>query len=194
MTCKKCKECGGNLFQRNCAGCGKEFTTRYPKSFFCSLDCRFWDSVDKEGHPKGCWIWKKYKSKYGYGKVGVENRDVVAAHRVSYELTYGPIPEGLFILHSCDNPPCVNPTHLRAGTPQQNVDDMISRNRMVIGDHSGENNANAILNSDDVISIINSKEPAKILAIKHGVAKRTIYDIRRGRSWKKLQKNRHEFW
>lgn len=84
----------------------------------------------KEGttvNPKtGCWEWKKnFNSVTGYGKI--QN---VAAHRRSYELFHGSIPDGLWVLHKCDNPPCVNPDHLYAGTPTDNARDREERGRV----------------------------------------------------------------
>lgn len=72
----------------------------------------------------GCWIWMRSLTGSGYGHCGLD-----LAHRVSYKLYKGSIPEGLFILHSCDVRSCVNPDHLRAGTQQENVKDAVNRNR-----------------------------------------------------------------
>lgn len=89
------------------------------------LASRFWAKVDKSGD---CWVWKGAHHKFGYGLVQVAGRSV-GAHRVAYELANGPIPEGLFILHNCDNPACVRPDHLRAGTPADNMRDKVERGR-----------------------------------------------------------------
>lgn len=72
--------------------------------------------------PNGCWEWTKGTSKEGYGRMSFMGGSTYA-HRVSYTVMKGTIPEGLFILHSCNNPKCVNPDHLRPGTQQENVDD-----------------------------------------------------------------------
>lgn len=78
---------------------------------------RFWEKVDKSGE---CWEWLGAKVK-GYGRFGVDSKDVYA-HRFSYEEAYGTIPSGLVIDHICYNPVCVNPEHLRAVTPKQNLE------------------------------------------------------------------------
>lgn len=93
----------------------------------------FHDFVDKSD-PGGCWIWTSRRDRKGYGRIGKSqgSRDstrMVFAHRWSYEIHKGEIPDGLFVLHSCDNPPCVNPDHLRVGTHQDNMRDMMDRGR-----------------------------------------------------------------
>jgi hypothetical protein len=87
---------------------------------------RFWDKVEKSD---GCWNWKASKNKQGYGRFGIAAGQSVNAHRVSYAIANGPIPIGLFICHVCDNPSCVNPDHLFAGTRQDNIDDMMIKKR-----------------------------------------------------------------
>lgn len=91
---------------------------------------RFWAKVDKHG-PDECWPWTGYSHKAGYGFISkAGHRAMLTAHRVSWELSNNrPVPNGLMVLHSCDNPPCVNPAHLRAGTAAENHQDMVSRGR-----------------------------------------------------------------
>lgn len=76
----------------------------------------------------GCWIWTGSKNTGGHGQFTVCGK-CITAHRVSYELYIGPIPEGMWVLHKCDNPPCQNPDHLFLGTRQDNVDDMVRKGR-----------------------------------------------------------------
>jgi hypothetical protein len=78
-------------------------------------------------HERMCWLWSGSTAK-GYGQMKVDGK-VLRTHRVAYEAFHGPIPEDMHILHSCDNPLCVNPAHLRAGTMEQNMADMAARNR-----------------------------------------------------------------
>lgn len=73
----------------------------------------------------GCWIWMGHMARNGYGLLNSKR-----AHRVSYEFYCGPIEDGLFILHSCDTPSCVNPDHLRPGTPADNMADAVARARV----------------------------------------------------------------
>lgn len=78
----------------------------------------------------GCWIYRGCKNKKGYGVVRRENRNW-QAHRWQFRQKKGSLIDGQLICHSCDNPPCINPDHLWQGTPQDNVDDMISKGRTV---------------------------------------------------------------
>lgn len=91
-----------------------------------SLVDRFWEKVNKT---ETCWLWTA-STQGGYGQIG---HDIylrpVRAHRVSWELHYGPIPAGLDVLHKCDNPPCVRPDHLFIGTALDNVQDMLRKER-----------------------------------------------------------------
>jgi hypothetical protein len=89
-------------------------------------ELRFWLHVEKTD---GCWIWTGSSNDAGYGVVWTDDKILVGAHRFSYELHNEPITGGLFVLHRCDNPPCVNPEHLFLGTAADNVHDMIRKGR-----------------------------------------------------------------
>jgi hypothetical protein len=90
---------------------------------------RLWAKVDRSDD-LDCWPWTGYRNPHGYGQVGIDGR-LYLAHRVAYEAAIGVIPEGLGVLHSCDNPPCCNPAHLRPGGQLENGADMVSRGRAV---------------------------------------------------------------
>lgn len=88
---------------------------------------RFWAKV-RRGEQNDCWEWSAGVDNFGYGRLNT--RGVVdLAHRLSWELAHGPIPDGMCVLHRCDNPPCVNPRHLFLGTRDDNVQDMIAKGR-----------------------------------------------------------------
>jgi hypothetical protein len=86
---------------------------------------RFWRKVRKTD---GCWEWTASFRGLGYGQIKV-NQKMLYAHRVSWEMANGPIPDGLCVLHHCDNPPCVNPDHLFLGTQADNMRDKVRKNR-----------------------------------------------------------------
>ena len=86
---------------------------------------RFWDKVEKTD---GCWMWTASTFNDGYGKFKFEGKNR-RAHRMSWIIENGEIPEGMLVMHSCDNPLCVNPSHLSLGTPKENTRDMVNKNR-----------------------------------------------------------------
>lgn len=143
---------------------------------------RFWANVEKTST---CWVWKGgnaggYGTFFAYGKP-------VLAHRFSFRLATG-IDSALDILHSCDNPLCVNPDHLREGTHAENMADRQNRNRQVKGEASGR----AILTEQDVLTIRDiyrkhSRTHGTIaIARRYGVSVSTITAIVTGRSWRHL--------
>lgn len=95
---------------------------------------RFWSKVDIPPVPRHenlCWEWRGSTAK-GYGQIKVAGA-VLRSHRIAYEMFYGPLPDGVEVRHSCDNPLCVNPGHLATGTHQDNMDDKRERGRAYKG-------------------------------------------------------------
>lgn len=109
-------------------GIGKHYHSQMPKR---PLAERFWRKVDKSGE---CWVWTGCRHVAGYGRFNTQDAQwsgVVYAHRMAWELTHGPIPPGLHVLHRCDNPPCCNPEHLWLGTNADNHADKVQKGRLV---------------------------------------------------------------
>ena len=154
-------------------------------------EVRFWAKVQKGNNPDDCWNWTGGITGAGYGAMMIDYKNV-SAHRFSYELHFGPIPEGMFICHKCDNPSCSNPDHLFLGTPQDNVDDMISKDRQVITTpptFHGEDHPNAVLTWDQVNEMrrlyATGKYPAYELAERYQVTKATVGYIIHWQTWRK---------
>lgn len=115
---------------RNCKRCDARFVTQIPTMHFCSLHCRFYDKADVRGLDD-CWEWKKaFHNKHGYGSFTLDGR-ARYAHRVALGLHLGRAMErGEVACHRCDNPRCVNPSHLFLGTAKDNMSDARAKGRL----------------------------------------------------------------
>lgn len=135
-------------------------------------------------HPEpmsGCWLWDASTTRFGYGRLGVERR-VELAHRVAFRLLVEPIPPGLYVLHSCDVAPCVNPEHLYLGTHRDNMDDMKERGRVALGARHSQ----AKLTADDVLSIremVADGAPQHDIAEAYGISQGHVSNIARRVVW-----------
>lgn len=131
----------------------------------------------------GCWIWTGATDPKGYGRFMTTNGRAVLAHRFSWEVTNGEITDGLYVLHRCDVPPCVNPAHLFLGSPADNTADMMKKGRCRVG----ENDSKSILTTANVIEIkgrLALREVVKTIAASFAVSEGTINSIKYGRSWR----------
>jgi hypothetical protein len=164
-------------------------------SRYCSNTCRyhpkevakrFWDNVDC-GPSHACWPWKKYRNPKGYGVASRKGKPQNAS-RVAYRLTYGEIPDNSLVLHSCDNPVCCNPDHLRLGTHQENMEDRNQKGRQ--SRLPGEQNPMHKLTTQDVLTIRTVHDTQTLskssLARQYNVSLRCIREILKGRTWKHL--------
>lgn len=152
------------------------------------IDRRFWEKTIPEP-TTGCLLWEGASNPKGYGKFLFKG-NARLAHRVAWELTFGPIPEGLQVCHSCDTPACVNPEHLFLGTPADNVADKMRKGRHRNGDFRGERSHFAKLTPDAVLEIrerLSRGETQPRVAGHFGVSQSTISLIARGKTWSHLQ-------
>ena len=165
---KKCLLCKGPFYSRNlCQLCYmKELRSgrleNYPRIVTpISIETR----VKKT---KTCWLWTGDHTSYGYGVVASgtgATRKRTQAHRYVYKLLVGPIPKGKIVMHTCDNPPCVNPKHLKLGTTAENQLDMQSKKRSP----RGLRHWNGRLTDEQIKAIRKSKESQAALASKYRV-------------------------
>lgn len=143
---------------------------------------RFWSKIDI-GSPVECWEWSNSTNWKGYGHLGI-NEVTWLSHRLAWMLTSGDIPDGLCVLHECDNPLCCNPDHLFLGTHTDNMHDMIRKGRLVI--NNGSKNGRSKLTEDQVREIRKLKplyslrQLGKIFDVSHGAIDLVI----QGKTWK----------
>jgi hypothetical protein len=147
-------------------------------------EIRFWKMVDKKSDSE-CWNWKGTKvSGYGNFSLGSRLSGGILAHRFSWEMNNNKeIPKGMVVMHSCDNPLCVNPNHLSIGTYMENTHDMLKKGRHTYIAHVGEKNGKSVLNEKIVREIRQSNMNHAELGRFYGVATSTIRGVRSGITW-----------
>ena len=133
----------------------------------------------------GCWEWNGYRSPYGYGE-DTRRDGSRFVHRHAYAAAHGPIPDGMYVLHKCDNRPCVNPEHLFLGTKGDNNRDAAAKGRSA----KGEGHPGSILTWDAVRDIRSSSESHAALGRKYGVTRQAVYQVRKGNAWSEPDQNR----
>lgn len=147
------------------------------------LIARFLEKTGKETGELGCRNWEGGVNSKGYG-VLLANGRLELAHRVAYVLFVGRIPDGMFVLHKCDNPRCVNPDHLVLGTHADNMADMVAKGRQT----AGPKNANARLSCEDVADLRELYKSGGYsyaeLAIFFGISRSYVGAIIRGEYWR----------
>jgi hypothetical protein len=151
-----------------------------------SLEERFFRKIERTGD---CWIWVGNRRPNGYGIIqqGGKGSSTLSAHRLSYEMHKGLIPDGLVVMHSCDNPACVNPDHLTVGTYKQNTADMIAKGRKRTVAPKGTGNGKAKLNDELVRYIRTSQKNAASIARELKLSENCIRGVRSGRTWSHVQ-------
>jgi hypothetical protein len=160
-------------------------TTELKKYSHGTLEERFWNFVSKKSEDE-CWHWTGQILSNGYGRIslGAKKDGAEGAHRVSWKLhNKKDIPDGMFDMHKCDNPSCVNPNHLSIGTPKDNTQDMITKGRKKVVSPKGEGNGKSLLNAEKVMLIRESKLNHAELGRQLGVSPNCIRSVRTGRTW-----------
>lgn len=176
-------------YSRRCRQCQGLFDATGPNDHFCSIPCKFTAKMSTyfpDGLPPQdvCWEWPGSRSKFGYGRFRYTAALKIGAHRVAAMIKYGGIPDGICVMHSCDNPACVNPAHLFLGTLADNNRDRAKKGRS--RDQRGEKHHNNKLTSADVLEIRQSTLSQVELANLYGVSSPTICDIVSRRTWKHI--------
>jgi len=147
-----------------------------------SLADRFWEKVAIKGADE-CWEWQATRNASGYGRFKV-NGVLQSAHRVVFTLDGRSIPDGAYVLHVCDNPPCCNPAHLILGDQTDNMRDMLNKGR---GNHAKGSGASASKLSElDIPNIrqrLDQGETPTAIAKTYGVSDYAIYAIQTKRTW-----------
>ena len=172
---------GKRLFKRPCRHCGSDFQPTWSGSRYCGTRCQIMSRVSVSA--SGCFEWTgSILPVGGYGCVRINGR-TCRAHIVSWEIHNNTkVPAGLFVLHECDNPKCVNPKHLRVGTAKQNMEDASKRGRLP----RGEKSVRAKLTERNVIEIrkrLASGEIRRTIAADFGVGIGAIDEIAWGNNW-----------
>lgn len=192
---KPCIHCGKEFYARNFEDIPGDARERKFCSFACGIsrfadpDKYLLDRIDKN-HPSGCWVYSGATDRRGYGRPGRirpdGSRGRYYAHRRVYELEVGPIPDGMLVLHRCDNPPCCNPAHLFLGTDQDNVTDKMNKGRHK---QVGEQNIHAKLTNEEAKAIYarykrdGRTSNAAELAAEFNSTIPSIHNIGQARTW-----------
>ena len=147
-----------------------------------SIEDRFWAKVAKREN--GCWEWTGALNDTGYGVIGLGRREwgLERAHRLSYMMHKGPIPEGKFVCHSCDNPSCVNPDHLFLGSCAENISDMVQKGRNAHGECSYAKLTHAQVNEIRAIYAAGGISQ-RALGERYGISRSMVGLITRGERW-----------
>lgn len=154
---------------------------------------RFW-LYTRKGNPDECWKWLGYipRGKYGlgYGQLRDETKKRLPAHRFSYRLHKGPIPNGLIVCHKCDNPKCVNPNHLFLGTHKDNAEDRDRKGRGNPGVSLGEKHGNSVITDKIVLEMRRLYRPRKVsqqfLADRFNCDRKTVSHVVRRSTWRHI--------
>jgi HNH endonuclease len=167
---------------RSCNDCSR---TRQSEARKIPIEQRFWARVVK--HEPGCWEWTGFLNHDGYGLLS-RGRTKVGAHRLSWEIHFGSIPDGMYVCHHCDNPQCARPDHLFLGTQRDNMRDCGRKRRNHIRAQDGEQNTSAALTNADARRIremyATSMLKASDIAAQVGVSRGVVASVVSGRTYR----------
>lgn len=172
-----CRDCGTPTSRRSRARCHPCYWVARRAARVANFAERFWARLDKSGE---CWTWTGPVDRKGYGLTHNPFSPSSHAHRIAWELTNGPVPAGLVVRHSCDNPPCARPDHLLVGTYADNTRDAVVRGRFPVG----EGHRSSKLTEASVRAIRASSETRDVLARRFGVSPSNVSRIRSGQQWR----------
>lgn len=179
MAGRKCDKCGEVLVQKT-----SESFYNFKRRKSCGRSChidytKHFHTMYRRGRPSECWEWIRGKSSYGYGLFAIRGeKRKVYAHRYAWFLATGVEPGKSWVLHSCDNPGCVNPSHLFLGSRKANIADMADKGR-----RAGELHARHKLTWNAVDVIRDSDLSSRDLALIYGVHKATVEQVRANKRW-----------
>ena len=205
MFCSKaCSGASRRNAEKPCEQCGAMFYaagSNHKKRRYCSRACSsvaahntpsdFHAHVDRSAGPLACWPWGSHRLPTGYGVMNYQGRRT-GAHVLAVMLDGRSVPAGMLVRHTCDNPPCCNPSHLLVGTYADNARDSIERGRNSRGErHSltqrGENNGHAKLTEDLVREIrrrVRGGESVRGIARQLQLGEATVSHANKGRTWR----------
>lgn len=167
---------------RACVSCGETFAPKWSGSRYCSVRCQL--AAHTRIASNGCIEWTGNQHTFGYGCVRIDGK-TRRAHVVAWELENGPVPKGLFVLHECDNPVCINPAHLHPGTPKRNVEEMQSRGRVAVGAKLPHTKLSE-MDVREVRLMLERGALQREIAEQFGVHRITISQIKTGKTFKWL--------
>ena len=152
------------------------------------MEERFWECVRRAG-PDECWEWTRRVKPYGQISLGRRGGPQIYSHRASWMIHHGEIPEGLHVLHKCDNGACVNPAHLFLGTQADNNKDCLQKGRAskppVLRGNDHPRQARKLTDAQ-VLEIRASTEPTRVLVARYGMSTSGINFIRARQRWQHL--------
>ena len=187
-----------------CYNCQKEFGIAVGeynrgRGLFCTQDCnrayrtltpeqRFWPKVNKTDT---CWLWTGYTMPFGHGQIRGKDKAVLA-HRLSWELHNGPIPEGMEVCHNCpsgDNPRCVNPDHLFLGTQIDNMLDAVKKKRHAFGERQGQAKLKES-NIKEIVEMHDSGMTKTAISRHFNVSRACVSGVLKNTRWKHVQREK----